>query len=652
MSRVKIKLKDWYFYVDEDKAGFSEHFEKAPLSQGEIITIPHTWNVDERYQDYKGLAWYECTFDTEDSWIDKRLSLYFHAVYRDADVWLNGEKVFSHYYSGYTPFSVEITPYIQWGRANRITVSVQNHPSEDALPYARSFDWADDGGIYRDVDLIVTNQNAIENIKVTSIPEVSHDGVRKDHADVIFSAAFKLHLNEANENLTLEWELCKGCDGDFGEVIAGGGIENICNTSVSTEEIHVSDILLWHFDSPEIYTLKATLLKDSIPADTLNVNFGFRDFSIKEDQLFLNGENVRLCGTEWMPGSDPKYGMAESPEQIIKTLKLLKESNCIFTRFHWQQDSTVYDWCDRNGMLVQEEIPFWGPEPGVQGEKQLKIAMEQAKEMVDAHYNHPSIYAWGVGNELKAQEESTHNYIREAMEAFKGLDQSRTVNYVSNTWFAGINTDGAVYGDMIFFNDYIGTWNGDKDQMEELRKISEVYSKKPLVPSEFGLCESAFSGGDNRRAKIFLEKMHAYRQFSSIAAVIYFCLNDYRTQIGEEDKGMQKKRVHGSTDIYLNPKPSYYVVKKEFAPCTLDVFPGEKDEMVIKVKARNDIPSYTMKGYHIDILQNDGTLKTISFPDLVPGTLFVTESGCSYEKSCAVSVKRPTGEEVLTFTLH
>ncbi len=67
-------------------------------------------------------------------------------------------------------------------------------------------------------------------------------------------------------------------------------------------------------------------------------------------------------------GSDPQYGMAEPTEQLHKMLGILKRTNCVYTRFHWQQSEEVYEWCDENGMLVQEEIPFWGPDPEAAGE--------------------------------------------------------------------------------------------------------------------------------------------------------------------------------------------------------------------------------------------------------------------------------------------
>lgn len=94
--------------------------------------------------------------------------------------------------------------------------------------------------------------------------------------------------------------------------------------------------------------------------DCVDVTVGFRSLTVRNGQFVLNGETVELVGTEWMPGSDPRIGNAETKEDIARWLTLLKGCNCIFTRVHWQQDDAFFDWCDRHGMLVQEEVPLWG----------------------------------------------------------------------------------------------------------------------------------------------------------------------------------------------------------------------------------------------------------------------------------------------------
>ena len=255
----------------------------------------------------------------------------------------------------------------------------------------------------------------------------------------------------------------------------------------------------WHFDRPALYRLRLTLKNRGVTEDVCETVFGFRDFHTEGSAFYLNGERVRLCGTEWMPGSDPAYGAAETPEQMEKMLKLLKESNCVFTRFHWQQDDFILDWCDRHGILVQEEVPFWGADPQDAGPLQREIAFAQLEEMIAAHGNHPCIFAWGVGNELYAQGEKTIRYIREAAAHAHALDPARCADYVSNTWFENPMTDGTADGDILMINDYIGTWHGDRDEHAELSRLIADNPGRPIVPSEFGLCEPAFAGGDERR---------------------------------------------------------------------------------------------------------------------------------------------------------
>lgn len=93
------------------------------------------------------------------------------------------------------------------------------------------------------------------------------------------------------------------------------------------------------------------------------MNFGFREIVVRGQELWLNREPVRLMGAEWMPGSNPAVGMAEKREDLSAMLERLKEANAVITRFHWQQGNELLDWCDRNGILVQEEIPHW-QQPG------------------------------------------------------------------------------------------------------------------------------------------------------------------------------------------------------------------------------------------------------------------------------------------------
>lgn len=598
MKREIFPLKHWSFAMGE---------EESCLMNAKEVGELHTWNVEEKYADTWGIGWYQHAVTLDSVKEEQRIWIHFGAVYHDATVYCNGKEVGKHENSGFTPFTLELTDSWKKGEKNIITVKADSAFSEEILPYKRSFDWANDGGMLRPAKLYVTGKNKISSVAVKAESALKH---RKAQllGDASFGFEIAFDQKDAAEG-TLEWQLLDGS-----QMIAQQ-TECIEAGKTLTVAKELSDIIYWHFDQPQLYTLKLTYICDGILMDQGKIKVGFRSFQTIDGDFYLNGEKVRVCGTEWMPGSDPVYGMAEPVEQLEKMLKRLKESNCIYTRFHWQQDEAVFDWCDRHGMMVQEEVPYWGADPAEAGERQLVVSKQHIDEMLAAHRNHPSIIAWGVGNELDGQSEKTKEYIQAAMDYVKSVDASRLVTYVSNTSYYHAENDGTLLGDVKMINEYCDTWMPDLKADQVVPQVIAADTKKPLVISEYGLCEPVFTGGDARREELFLEKMAVYRKYPGVSGTINFCLNDYRTQMGEEGEGKLRCRVHGSTDLDGAPKPSYYVVQKECAPFTL-----EKEEMQCIICCRQDLPCYTMYDYTFQFIgEGDMIVKTEQIARLMPG---------------------------------
>ena len=529
MKKV-FDLKEWTFKVDG-------------LGIEKTVTLPHTWNVDDNLplQLYRGNAEYT-TLVTAEAVDGKKAVLYFGCAYHTARVYVNGSYAGIHTGSGYTPFELDVTQYIKSGE-NEIRVSVDNYKSKDMLPYLLNFDWADDGGLTRNTTLTLYDSDDITDMSVrydiTNIGGETCDGVFKITADA--------PPRDAELTVT-EYKTGK-------EVIS----KSVALGAVIS--VPFDGLKIWTPDSPNLYVITLKCESCEISRRT-----GLRTVEVNGAKVLLNGKEIYLKGCEWMPGSDPAYGMAEPYEISVKYLSMLKNAGCVFTRFHWQQDTSLFDWCDENGLLVQEEIPYWGC-PKKAGKAQLEIAKRQADEMIKYHSHHPSIVCWGVGNELGGRKKQTVQYVKDMYSYFKAKDPSRLVNYVSNTLpvkkkLTEKDFDATLCGDIAMWNDYLGLWLKSKNIKEDILKAYKKCGNMPSVISEFGLCEPFFKGGDERRGEILKSRVELYKTLPGIVGYVWFSLNDYRTHCGEEGKGKLKRRVHGSADLYGNPKPSYEILKK------------------------------------------------------------------------------------------
>ena len=517
-------------------------FSIPALEYSKNVRLPHTWNVVDETMNYRGEGIYTAKVFLSEAQRDKKVFLCFGAAYHSADIYVNGVFAGCHH-SGYTPFEIEITPFIHFGEENQIKVTVNNTPSDQILPYNREFDWADDGGLIRKVTLCFHDTDDISEL------DVSYDlyGFSDTHCDgqIFVSAAFyDKQSREAQITLT---------DPKTDNVI----LEEKQVLGTESAVLRFKELELWQPENPKLYRLIVRT-----KTDTVIRKIGLRSMDINKGTVLLNGKRIFLKGCEWMPGSHPDYGMAEPLSHSVKCLSQLKKSGCVFTRFHWQQDDAILDWCDENGLMVQEEISYWGS-PKVATDLQVNIAKQQADEMVKHHKHHPSVICWGIGNELDGTSEDTIAYVDELYSYVKALDPGRFVNYVSDTLGKPENEckdDATLHGDIAMWNDYLGLWQPCEDIEWRIWKTAKRCWDKPLIISEFGLCEPAFEGGDKRRSEILEQRVSIYKQISNISGYVWFSLNDYRTQYGEYGEGKFRRRIHGSTDLYGNKKPSYQIL--------------------------------------------------------------------------------------------
>ena len=171
-----------------------------------------------------------------------------------------------------------------------------------------------------------------------------------------------------------------------------------------------------------------------------------------------------------------------------------------------------------------------------------------------------------------------------------------------------------------------------------------------MVISEFGLCESVFPWGNKASEKIFLDKIGIYRR-NGINGCIYFCLNDYRTQMGEDGKGALRYRIFGAVDLYGKKKTSYEAVKRECAPVEMLYFGQEKDMLHIKLEVREHLPAYEINGYYLMVSAIGEAPVYEKIPRAKPGEILELNIQWNSEKVPLLKIYRPTGDEILSAQL-
>jgi len=633
----------WSFLIDSSLAHDSETWAKKglPADLAQTVSVPHTWNTEKTLARYAGRAWYERKFQVSEEQLSKITRLQFDAVYHDAYVYVNGQKAGEHLGSGYNRFFINVSPYLKPGE-NRLTVCADNSFSRSNIPFMRSYDWANDGGIYRNVYEVITNACAIRNIHVTAIPAKDKGvaNIRISFIDTTIIDPSKLKLSA----------MITGENQPDSSVIFSGPLNGNYIKGIFAAELNLDNIKLWHFDSPNLYKLIVKVIYDGLERDEFSTVFGFRTISVENNRYILNGEPVRLMGVEWMPGSTLEKGMAESNADFDANLRLIKNANCIFTRFHWQQDEYIFDWCDRHGILVQEEIPYWGIWT-LLNDTLLPRGIQHLDEMTDAHFNHPSIISWGIGNELLAHEPFIKQGLKQLYNHVKNLDPSRLSTYVSNSLFFEMpsenreRSDATADFDMMMFNEYYSSWYKKSIGVisGELDRIIGEYPGKSMTISEWGLCDPPGEGGDERRAKEMSQQLEIYGSKPYVAGAIYFCLNDYRTQRSENYSKGYPQRDHGVTDGYQHPKKSYETLKLISSPVEIKSVISNNAMVSVSLRGKTGIPSYTIRNYTI-MSENIRVL----IDELKPGEEKTFELPGGIRE---FGIYRPTGFEVLHINL-
>lgn len=377
-------------YADADEPGFDD-------SAWRVLNLPHDWSIEQPMTPGAGsgtgyfpggLGWYRKTFTLPRSTADKQVSLEFGGVYMDSEVYLNGALVTAHPY-GYTGFAVDLAAAHKDGRTpNVVAVKVRNK-----LPSSR---WYSGSGIYRHVDLVVTDRaHVARHGTFVTTPDVERE-VASGHATA--HVRTDVVNGRAAEDVAVRYRV-KDSDG---RVVARHHTA-VTGTTVESD-IRVPEPTLWSMADPHLYTLETEVTVAGRRVDATSTRFGFRWVRFDADEgFFVNGEYHKIQGVD-LHHDQGALGSAVNRDALERQLRLMKGMGVnAFRTSHNPPSREQVELCEELGIVMMvEAFDTW---------RRPKIAYDYGrffdanssadiKEMVHAAKNSPAVVLWSVGNEI------------------------------------------------------------------------------------------------------------------------------------------------------------------------------------------------------------------------------------------------------------
>ncbi len=598
-------------YNEKDTSFSPDKFDK--------VTVPHCWSTDIRYN-FVGKGWYRKAFKLAEDAKDKLVRMRFEAVFYKCRIFINGELAAFHV-GGYTPFTVNITKYIKYNKVNFIAVEVDNSWTELTVPGARMgdnpsaqfFPWYEFGGITRDVSLLITDKIYIKNQKIEAIPDLKTGKAQvkiitwvenRSLVDAAVSLKPFIKSRTTSKQIASENTIAKSIN------LKPFTIEKI----IQQYDLPASEVLLWDFDNPNLYDVTSTIEVANKVVNTYETYFGIREFKAVGTQLLLNGNPIRLAGSN-RHSDHPVYGSTEPAELAKIDMELQRNGNMIFARMnHTPVSKHFYKWADEHGYLLIAETPNWQISPVLMTSQQVKDDFEsQLKEMVEAFWNSPSIVAYSTGNEYDSWTPEGDEWTRDALEQYRLLDTTRLLTFVaigSAVYPANLNLphDAFRYCDFLNFNNYSALGGLENN----IKALHAKYPNKPIFISETGMRSDEVKNEqvriDHLKGVIEMINRHPY-----VIGFSYWSFNDYLSRYAGTNKNGY--RPWGIVDANRKPRALYGAFKKELSPVTVAI-----QKNIITITAKSGFPSYTISNHILKIMQGDKVSMSYPIPEIKPGS--------------------------------
>ena len=472
MREYRLLNNNWKFTYG-NKVGASPD----EINRWQDIGLPHSFGIPYFMEKefYVGYGTYSKWFELSKEDCKKRILLKFFGVFQKAVVVLNGNKIGEHR-GGYTPFLVELTGNIRPGQ-NHLIVCVDN--LWDATLAPRGGEHQFNGGIYRDVQLILTAYDYIEEDGV--FVQTIQLKKEKDSWHAELKIGTQVHASEKSDLSEFDSMLLETCICEGKEVLARSVKPLVMGNSEICQSISLTGITPWSPDTPKLYIVVSRVLCNGIECDCVRTSVGIRTVRFDKDEgFFLNEEHFSILGAN-VHQDHAGWADAVTRSGIRRDIQMIKECGMNTIRgSHYPHHPYFAQVCDEKGILFWSEMCFWG----TGGDKQEgywtasayppnesdqtafeKSCLDQLEEMICTQRNHPSIICWSMCNEVFFTDEPVKDkakaLIRKMVKHSHELDPSRpaAVGGAQRDGFdvlgdlAGYNGDGAaLYHDPGFPN--------------------------------------------------------------------------------------------------------------------------------------------------------------------------------------------------------
>ena len=483
-----------------------------------------------------GIGWYRYQLTPKDEWKGKRIVLDFQGIMLVGDVYLNGQRVGGTDY-GYLGFDIDLSKLLKWGQVNEIIVKADTGKPNNSR-------WFTGAGLYRDVNLIVTNKNLFFPRHPLFIRTVNNKEI-KIRANI-------LNLQKTKKpQIPVEVKILNA----EGKVVTQQKSDLHFNAKWRDREyelpsISLENAKLWSPDTPYLYTAEVTLYdNEGNIADQIREPFGIRTIEMNPEKgLLVNGKKVLLKGyaNHHTLGA---LGAAAYPRAIEKRLKLMKKFGMNHIRTsHNPYSEDFLKLCDKYGILVVDELyDKWLTQYAGGRVEWESLWQKDIPEWVKRDRNHPSVVMWSLGNELqqysnlpfndwgvtayKLQKELLHRY-----------DDTRLTTVAMHPRYRNLETDSipadlAVATEVNSYNYRYMYFPGDMKR----------YPEKTFYQSEASVAAMGPNFYEMDRDKVL--------------GLAYWGAIDY---LGESMGWPIKGWNQGVFDLSLQPKPDAYFVKSMF----------------------------------------------------------------------------------------